>query len=227
MEVEQGLEADGAGAGGGGATLPLPSMPVSSLSSSMSFRDFGSRAAAEDKSEAELWKDMSQSDVMKGVIEKIEGRNIKKAEFSIMAFFADESIQRKYPRRFGCFKKCLPNKMTEARVETFFSSAENDFPAIKKSMNSEKLSEKMLCKHGEKRYPTEALEVQATYKKRRTEKAASAYAAKKAKEAADAAAAAVPGANAAGVLAAMAAVEAAGGMEVVQAAMVPAMDTTI
>ena len=79
----------------------------------------------------------------------------------------------------------------------------------------------------EKRYPTEAPEVQATYKKRRTEKAASAYAAKKAKEAADAAAAAVPGANAAGVLAAMAAVEAAGGMEVVQAAMVPAMDTTI
>ena len=51
---------------------------------------------------------MSQSDVMKGVIEKIEGRNIKKAEFSIMAFFADESIQRKYPRRFGCFKMCLP-----------------------------------------------------------------------------------------------------------------------
>ena len=94
-------------------------------------------------------------------------------------------------------------------------------------MNSEKLSEKMLCKHGEKRYPTEALEVQAAYKKRRTEKAASAYAAKKAKEAADAAAAAVPGANAAGVLAAMAAVEAAGGMEVVQATMVPAMDTTI
>ena len=108
-----------------------------------------------------------------------------------------------------------------------FSSAKNAFPAIKKSMNSEKLSEKMLCKHGEKRYPTEALEVQAAYKKRRTEKAASAYAAKKAKEAADAAAAAVPGANAAGVLAAMAAVEAAGGMEVVQAAMVRAMDTTI
>ena len=215
VEEELGLGPDGAGA----ADAPLPQV-IPSLSSSMAFRDFSSEeAAAAEKSEAELWKAMPRSDVVKGVIAKVEGRSIMPPRFSIMAFFADEGIQRKYPRRFGCFKKTLSSQMTEARVETFFSSAKNAFPAIKKGMKSEKLSQKLLCKHGEKRYPTEAPEIQAVYKRRRSDKAASAFAAKQAREAAQAAAVATPGA--ADMQAAVAAVAAVGGVAAAAAAMAP------
>ena len=44
-----------------------------------------------------------------------EGGKIKEKQFSIMAFYADESIQRKYPRRFGCFKKALSSQATDRR----------------------------------------------------------------------------------------------------------------
>ena len=113
--------------------------------------------------------------------------------------------------------------MTEARVETFFSSAKNAFPATKKNMKSEKLTQKLLCKHGEKRYPTEPPEIQALYKRRRSDKAASAFAAMQEKEAAQAAAAAALGGI--DMQAAVAAVAAAGGVAAVVAAMAP-VDTT-
>jgi hypothetical protein len=51
-------------------------------------------------------------------------------------------------------------------------------------MKSEKLSQKLLCKDGERRYPTEPPEIQAVYKRRRSDKAASAFAAMQAREAA-------------------------------------------
>ena len=115
-----------------------------------------------------LWANMSSEDYDIGVVQRYGGTATKKTlqppAFDPMFFWANPGMVKKYPCRARVFKGSFAGVGAEATSESSFSIAGRAFSKSRTDINPGQLCNSIVCLSGEKRRPTDAAAVQASYK---------------------------------------------------------------
>ena len=90
---------------------------------------------------------------------------MKSQKFDMMVFYANELAMKKFPVRSYMFKGVAAAICHEGTSETTFSEADRNFSKTRTDVSSQSLCQGLMCKSGEKRRPTAAIDIQKAYKK--------------------------------------------------------------
>ena len=128
-----------------------------------------SSAGMLESDEDGLWANMSSEDYEIGVVQCYGGTATKKTlqppAFDPMFFWANPGMLKKYPCRARVFKGSYSGVGAEATSESTFSVAGRAYTKSRTDIAPEQLCNSVVCLSGEKRRPTDATDVQASYKK--------------------------------------------------------------
>ena len=139
-----------------------------------------STAVELNSEEDSLWANMSAEDYKIGVVQRYGGtatkQTLQRPAFDPMFFWANPGMVKKYPRRARVFKGSFAGVGAEATSESTFSVAGRAFNKSRTDIAPGQLCNSVVCLSGEKRSPTDATVVQASYKKMKARRVAAAAA---------------------------------------------------
>ena len=117
--------------------------------------------------ETSLWNNSRElSAIVKyGFIREIKAGKVQSQKFDMMVFYANEGTMKKFPVRSYMFKGVAAAICHEGTSETTFSEADRHFSKTRTDVSSQSLCQGLMCKSGEKRRPTAAIDIQKAYKK--------------------------------------------------------------
>ena len=98
--------------------------------------------------------------VRNGFIREIKSGNVIDRKFDMMVFYANEVINKKFPVRSYMFKGVAAAICHEGTSETTFSEAGRHFSKTRTDVSSQSLCQGLMCKSGEKRRRTAAIDIQ-------------------------------------------------------------------
>ena len=137
-----------------------------------------STAVELNSDEDSLWANMSAEDYKIGVVQRYGGTATKQTlqppAFDPMFFWANPGMVKKYPRRARVFRGSFAGVGAEATSESTFSVAGRAFNKFRTDIAPGQLYNSVVCLSGEKRSPTDATVVQASYKKMKARRVAAA-----------------------------------------------------
>ena len=101
------------------------------------------------------------------------GNQVQGRKFGMTIFYANGGAAKKYLARSFMFKGVAASICPEGTSETAFSETSRHFDKTRTDVNSEALCQGSICKSGEKRRQTAAIDIQKVYRKLKRDRLAS------------------------------------------------------